>query len=264
MELRIIDTVHDEQARFTLKPGDKYSLDSAHFYHALQVKVIDKAMSTLASISSDTTSPKAGRSTSPVANKKRINLQLKSNKGFSEEVMIKDLMSLDLNNGPGIIVTGKGEESLGACIKRQKGELNGTTDLVLLPTLTIKNCLPCYLQIKRTKFRTDDTVKLMEANEETCIYNVDKSEEKQFHTFTNSTNSSTEVQFKFRVDGFIWSEQISLNYNRVEEVEVEIHDRNFDTLKIGMRVQLQDAGYQVTFFAHACLMVETVRLLNND
>jgi hypothetical protein len=77
----------------------------------------------------------------------------------------------------------------------------------------------------------------MESNEEeVIIYNVDKSEEKQFHTFTSSSTSSTEVQFKFRVDGFIWSEQISLNYSRVEEIEVEIHDKNFDTLKIGMRV----------------------------
>ena len=174
-------------------------------------------------------------------------------------------MNLDLNNGPGTFVAGKDDNSLCTCIKRQPGELNGTTDLVLLPTIIIKNCLPCYLQIKRTKRHSDEnTAKLLEANEdETQIYNVDKSEEKQFYTFTSSGNS-TEVHFKFRVDGFIWSEQISLNFNRAEEIEVEIHDRHFDTLKIGMRVQLQNAGYQVTFFAHACLMVETVRLLNND
>ena len=110
---------------------------------------------------------------------------------------------------------------------------------------------------------TEDTsLKMMEnQEEETCIYNVDKSEEKQFHTFTSSADHSTEVQFKFRVDGFIWSEQISLLYSRAEEIDVEIHDRNFDTLRIGMRVQLQNAGYQVTFFAHACLMVENLVLV---
>ena len=42
-ELRIVDSnsVHEDLARFTLEPGDKYALDSAHFYHSLQVKVID-------------------------------------------------------------------------------------------------------------------------------------------------------------------------------------------------------------------------------
>ena len=180
MELRIIDAAHDEQVRFTLQPGDKYALDSALFYQALQVKVIDKAMSNLTSISSENASPRGNRPSSPMATKRMINLKLKSNRGFSEEVQIKELLNLDLNNGPGVIVTGKEEESLSTCIKRQTGELNGTTDIVLLPTLTIKNCLPCYLQIKRTKKHIEDnTAKLMEFNdEEVSIYNVDKSEEK--------------------------------------------------------------------------------------
>ena len=118
--------------------------------------------------------------TSPLAKQKLLTQKLKSNRGFSEEVLIKDLMNLDLNNGPGIFVPGKDEESLCTCIKRQNGELNGTTDLVLLPSLIIKNCLPCYLQIKRNKrVNEDNSVKLIENNEEeTCIYDVDKSEEK--------------------------------------------------------------------------------------
>jgi len=71
MELRIIDLAQDEQARFTLQPGDKYALDSNFFFLSLQVKVIDKAMGNLASITSDrfdgVPSPKHGRVSSPQA-----------------------------------------------------------------------------------------------------------------------------------------------------------------------------------------------------
>jgi hypothetical protein len=44
--------------------------------------------------------------------------------------------------------------------------------------------------------------------EDTQIYFVDKSEEKQFHTFKSNTERPHEVQFQFRVDGFLWSDQI--------------------------------------------------------
>ena len=135
-------------------------------------------------------------------------------------------MNLELNNGPGYFVSGIEEESLCACIKRQSGELNGTTDLVLLPSLTIKNCLPCSLEIKRMKQIPEDaSLRRMENEEEdTQIYFVDKSEEKQFHTFKSNTDRPHEVQFQFRVDGFLWSDQIQLEYYRVEELDVEILD----------------------------------------
>ena len=60
--------------------------------------------------------------------------------------------------------------------------------------------------------------------EDTQIYFVDKSEEKQFHTFKSNTDRQHEVQFQFRVDGFLWSDQIQLEYYRVEELDVEILD----------------------------------------
>ena len=90
----------------------------------------------------------------------------------------------------------------------------------------------------------DASLRRMENEEEdTQIYFVDKSEEKQFHTFKSNTERPHEVQFQFRVDGFLWSDQIQLEYYRVEELDVEILDQCQDSLKLGMRIQLQNAGY---------------------
>ena len=58
---------------------------------------------------------------------------------------------MDLNQGPGEFVAGPEADSLCVAIKRQPGELYGTTDLVFLPTLSVKNALPCNMKIKREK-----------------------------------------------------------------------------------------------------------------
>ena len=70
---------------------------------------------------------------------------------FSKEVPIEKLINLDFNQGPGEFLTGPEDDSLCVAIKRQPGELYGTTDLVFLPTLSIKNALPCDMWIKRKK-----------------------------------------------------------------------------------------------------------------
>ena len=70
---------------------------------------------------------------------------------FSREVPIERLLNLDLNQGAGEFVAGPEADSLCVAIKRQPGELYGTTDLVFLPTLSVKNALPCNMRIKRRK-----------------------------------------------------------------------------------------------------------------
>jgi len=67
-----------------------------------------------------------------------------------------------------------------------------------------------------------------------------------------------------QVDGFLLSEQIALNQGQDEERELEIEDAAGNRLTIGMRIAPFKAGYQVTFFAHACILLETVRLLNSN
>ena len=101
----------------------------------------------------------------PSSNKMRQDLDKKishsSNRGrffgrkLSKEIPIEKLIKLDLNNGPGEFVTGPEADSLCVCIKRQPGELYGTTDLVFLPPLSVKNALPCDIQIKRKKRQTE-------------------------------------------------------------------------------------------------------------
>ena len=51
----------------------------------------------------------------------------------------------------GEFLSGFEDDSLCVAIKRQPGELYGTTDLVFLPTLSVKNALPCDMLIKRKK-----------------------------------------------------------------------------------------------------------------
>ena len=50
----------------------------------------------------------------------------------------------------------------------------------------------------------------------------------------------------------------------MRDCDVEIQDRYEKRLTLGMRVQPYKAGYQVTFFAYACIQLETIRLLNRD
>jgi hypothetical protein len=57
------------------------------------------------------------------------------------------------------------------CIKRESGQINGTTDFTLVPPLTIKNCLPCALKIGYKNRPMEDD------------YIVEESQEKQFHIF---------------------------------------------------------------------------------
>ena len=53
----------------------------------------------------------------------------------------------------------------------------------------------------------------------------------------------------------------------MKDIDVEIEDldpKKNNTLTIKMRVKALKAGYQLIFFAHACILLETVRLLNNN
>ena len=61
----------------------------------------------------------------------------------------------------------------------------------------------------------------------------------------------------------MWSNEVKLNQKIPQDVDVEIQDTFENSLQLGMRIQLTTAGYKITFFAHACIMVETIRLLLN-
>lgn len=46
-----------------------------------------------------------------------------------------------------------------------------------------------------------------------------------------------------------------------EEREFEIGDLNGNSVKIGLRIQYIKAGFHLVFYAHACLLVESVLAL---
>ena len=100
--------------------------------------------------------------------------------------------------------------------------------------------------------------------EERTFYMIQKSEQKEFYTFEGVGANDNEIQLKIQVDGFLLSDEITLNQTKDQELDLEIQDAADNKLTIGMRVQPFKAGYQVTFFAHACVMLETVSLLNSN
>lgn len=174
---------------------------------------------------------------------------------FSREVPINRLLKMDLNQGPGEFVSGPEDDSLCVAIKRQPGQLYCTTDLVFLPTLSVKNALPCNIKIKRNK-RFSDTAELLQKTshfEEKTYYSVMKSEQKDFYTFSGQGDNGNEISLQIHVDGFQLSDEILLNHRSVRDCDVEIQDRYENRLTIGMRVQPYKAGYQLTFFAYACI-----------
>jgi hypothetical protein len=63
--------------------------------------------------------------------------------GFSEPVLIEDLVKLNLDQG--VIVQHDG--ILYTYLRKQKGEIGKTFDIVMLPPVSIKNCLPCELEL---------------------------------------------------------------------------------------------------------------------
>ena len=65
------------------------------------------------------------------------------------------------------------------------------------------------------------------------------------------------------VQGFDWA-PIELHVKAdaiAEEREFEISDLNGNSVKIGLRIQFIKAGFHLVFYAHACLLVESVLAL---
>lgn len=50
--------------------------------------------------------------------------------------------------GTGYFLTSADVPELCTCIKRQSGEINGTTDFVLVPPVTFKNFLPGAMLVR--------------------------------------------------------------------------------------------------------------------
>lgn len=69
--------------------------------------------------------------------------------GWSEKVLISTLLELPFNEGTGQYISNYDTQQITTCIKRVNGEINGTIDLVLLPTITIRNCLPCSMLVRQ-------------------------------------------------------------------------------------------------------------------
>ena len=133
---------------------------------------------------------------------------------FSKEVQISRLINMELNQGPGEFVSGPEADSLCVAIKRQNGELFGTTDLVFLPTLSVKNALPCNMRIKRRKRFSDQDELIQRTShqqEEKTSYSVMKSEQKDFYTFDGCGDNGNEISLQIDVDGFLLSDEIRLN-----------------------------------------------------
>lgn len=63
--------------------------------------------------------------------------------GFSEPITIEDIIKLNLDQG--MIVSH--DSNLYTYLRKQKGEIAKTFDILMLPPVSIKNCLPCDLEI---------------------------------------------------------------------------------------------------------------------
>ncbi len=63
--------------------------------------------------------------------------------GFSEPITIEAIIILNLDQG--VIVPH--DNNLFTYLRKQKGEIAKTFDIVMLPPVSIKNCLPCDLEI---------------------------------------------------------------------------------------------------------------------
>ncbi len=124
-ELRIIESASGSKLKFQheLKSGESLGIDDSFLLgHYLQIKLLDKDDDQYDGM---------------------------DERGWSEKVYISTLLKLPTNEGTGHFLSTIDSPFLTTCIKRQSGQINGTVDLALLPPLTIKNCLPCALNIKR-------------------------------------------------------------------------------------------------------------------
>ena len=54
------------------------------------------------------------------------------------------------------------------------GEINGTSDLVILPPLTIKNCLPCSLAVRKHQPKQSSTSRLSLMSPHDSLVNNDR------------------------------------------------------------------------------------------
>lgn len=109
----------------------------------------------------------------------------------------------------------------------------------MLPPVTIKNCLPCSLDIAKA-----DKIDFNEDGVETEgfeVYNFGKQEEKHMHIFKYlEENSKDYIYLRFRINGYKWGierfKRKQIGRDIEEDKDVKIKDKELVGSSICVRV----------------------------
>jgi len=74
-----------------------------------------------------------------------------------------------------------------------------------------------------------------------------------------------EMHLEIQVEGFQKTTidlDIKTLKSRFKDEDVLIHDLNMHPLSIGMRISLHRAGFHLTFFSHAVILIEARQLMH--
>lgn len=157
-----------------------------------------------------------------------------------------------MNEGTGHFCTD--EKSMTICIKIQSGELSGTSDIVLLPPIVIKNVLPAFMELQQQL--TQQQMKEMSLEEIQRNLLIHKSQEKAFYNIPVQSDSKSDkyyISLKIRVDGFeqlMWTSIILKEGEAFAEREIDLKDSDNLTVTIGIKFKYLNAGFAMTFFAY--------------
>lgn len=129
------------------------------------------------------------------------------------------------------------DTNLFTVIRKLPGEIKDTFDLAFIPPVSIKNCLPCSIELM-------SQLKDVQA-EHHSVYKFEKEEEKHFHNIGYQGIHADEIAFRLRVCGYVWSNIIlkkSLSSEEDDKV-IKIRDADGNVIDICMRVMHLKAGY---------------------
>jgi hypothetical protein len=131
-------------------------------------------------------------------------------------------------------------------LRKLPGEIKETFDLVLLPPVSIKNCLPCTIEVN-THTKED---------EDHHTYSFNKEDEKHFHNMSYQGSRKDEITFRLRVSGYVWSVIILKKSLAIEEEDrlTKIRDIDGNFIDICIRIMHTKAGYQLIIYAYTVIL----------
>ena len=146
-------------------------------------------------------------------------------------------------------------------IRKQSGDIKDTYDLVLLPPISIKNCLPCSFEVMTSHdedgvLKHENPVKENYLNEQSGTYHFEKEDQKHFHNMGYYGLHKDEIGFKFKVNGYMWTQVLLKKRQSTEQEDKLIKVRDIDGIvtELCLRIMHTKAGYQLIFYAYTVIL----------